>query len=872
MCCCGRRERQEHRDAALNQSESDVDLEIGECPREITATPHVQAAAPKFVVVRKAYLARRHRLRVDLSVTDQDDAPLVFDGRAQLTCNNNKIRLYDAAVDGNKIELPWQFDPADGGWSADSIYAEGLTASDAVDDTTITLTLQKTAAHNAGPAASDTLTCVELQLNIHAPPGVEGGGPGAALAEPDKVTVGRVLQLQDARRSRERAKLVLHRARPHTWAGNLVLESVGNRVAAYDQQVPAADQNPVCTQDIDLTVGNGTLHAVNGRTFWVQGVNVSADMRDSGFGVQVEGIDVDGDQVKATVVEIKLEIFRNKQAPDADPAAMSEGDKIDVGRFVQLQDNNLCGRAKLLIHKARPHAFTGTLRLLASNNRVSAFTQEVAAGGQAAVCSQGANLDTANGDIDPAGRVLWVQGENVSGALRDTGFKLRIQDNGFDGDEVKVTVAEFTRIRATIHPTPAHTVRAGNAPADHTFDCTSIDPDFGTNEPLVLMHNAQPDTALVLTANPAGLPVEWAAVRNSADHATLGDVAAIPTVTPDGGNAYQAELNADDMGSFRVRAYIDTSGAGGYRAGDPSIPLNLVLANATVVQDNSVVHAANLDSMPAVHGAIGGYVMIKNGDFSSRASSGMDMEVVADLTGGGADGRLGLNKVFFGLVNNVTAQATRGVYTDNTGHAPVSYRLERGFFSNRASATGTIAGGDPRFRPTDPAPVVLALPLLDSGRNPNGAGGNTATMTSSGRWDTRVNRPVGERVTMICIDSPGTPFLRQHSEHAAALLQSIQADVDFRSYYCFWTNISGSAGATGDPGDRVYSVIRTASWTIRGSWDVNPTAALMVLNNTTVHAIAYNGATVNPIGRVQDAGGEVRPPSAITDAFAWRDN
>ena len=45
----------------------------------------------------------------------------------------------------------------------------------------------------------------------------------------------------------------------------------------------------------------------------------------------------------------------------------------------------------------------------------------------------------------------------------------------------------------------------------------------------------------------------------------------------------------------------------------------------------------------------------------------MTMELVADVVGGGANGRLGLEKVFGGLVNMLTGNAISLVYTDTTG-------------------------------------------------------------------------------------------------------------------------------------------------------------------------------------------------------------
>jgi hypothetical protein len=592
-------------------------------------------------------------------------------------------------------------------------------------------------------------------------------------------------------------------------------------------------------------------------------------------GTKPRGVDAKG---KLTCVELTLDICASRIGPAADPAPLSAADKLAVGRFVQHNDPGFHhGRAKLIVRKPVPAAFAGRLELRGLDGKVQAFAagQEAPAAGQAAIATGGAPEVIDCAGIPATGHVVWAEGIGTSGAINDTGFGLDLQGQLLPehADKVAMTVVEFTRVDANIKATPPNTVRAGfPGPADHHFQSATIDPDFAANAPLVLMRNAQPDITLEVTAAPANLPIRWVAVRNAADHASLGGAGALPTVTPDGAHPTKATLAADSRGSFRIRAYIDCNGNNRYNDGEPSIPMNLVLADVSVVNDNSAAFTGHLAAQvtPAT-------VNVRNGTWPASwaaavgpGGAGMTMELVCDVTGGGADGRLGLDRVLGGLCNMLTGPNINLVYRDATGPAPVDFHIQNIYATNLPAATSAY-GGTPMFLPADPAPVLFAVPFLDTGRNPGGIGGETATMSKSGPWDPApVNRPVGQRWTLRCIDSPGRSFLLQHPTHPAARLFRIHYEQRFRANFCFWTNVGRSRGATGDPADRVYSVVRTMAWTVRGDWNVNVVGGAPVLANTTPHTVAISGpATINPIGRAQDHGVEIRPPSGITMGIGW---
>ena len=581
-----------------------------------------------------------------------------------------------------------------------------------------------------------------------------------------------------------------------------------------------------------------------------------------------------------TAVEVMLDICKSRTSAGVAPAPLSSNDKINVGRFVQVQDaGNHAERAMLVVHQARPAAFSGKLVLTTVDLRVTLFQTEVP-GATATDKPLTSPHEIDNSTIPTAGLSLFVQASSVSGALRDTGIQLGIKNvDATHGDRVAITAVSFTRIRATIKPTPANTARAGfPASANHTFDTTGISDDFALTPPLVLMRNAQPDIDLEVSCAPAGLPIMWKAIRDPADHASLrnpADPTAVPTLTPNRSDVKKARLNAKEKGSFRVRAYIETSGTPHFQGKEPSIPLNLVLADATMVADNSIANPPG--PLAATVSASG--VDIRNGTWPATAGSltpgdlaaaGMAMNLVADVTGGGSDGRLGLEKVFCGLVNDLQNVVISATYHD-PGPPAGDVHLNNVYVSNGASATGTFAS-KPLFQPGDPAPTTWTWPLLDSGRPTAGVGGETATMSASGPH-TPVPRPVGQRWTIQCIDSPGRSIPKAHPLHPAAVLKHVRYHQEFVANFCFWTNISGHRNPTGDPADRLYSVLRIVPWQISGEWDVAfPAAGPPALTATTPHRITAENSrrvTVRPIDRAQDHHVEVRPPSGIGQAIAW---
>ena len=595
---------------------------------------------------------------------------------------------------------------------------------------------------------------------------------------------------------------------------------------------------------------------------------------------------------RMTSVQLTLDIFMARTAPAAAPLPLPQvpavapapgttsTDKWFGGRFVQVQDAaHNAGRAQLVVRAVQPAGFAADLVLrqvtIAANNvtglaaRARLFDTETFTAGEVAKANP---FEVNTSAVPAAGLNIFVEAASVSAALRDTGFQLGIKDFELDGDRVAVTAAAFTRMRATINSTPANTVRAGfPAPAVHIFDSTSLSDDFTINTPLVLMRNAQPDIALEVTAAPPGLPIRWQAIRNPADHASLGNAASVPTIPAGSVAANPTALSANARGSFRVRAYIDTNGNNTFEAGEPSLPLNLVLADATFVADNSAAHNAGVISAQINAGGI----RINNGAFpnvplsaAALQTAGMAMELIADVTGGGADGLLGLDHVFSGVVNMLRVNDIHGFYRNTTVVPPTNNDFIVTHASNRGAATGGGGGGTPIFLPADPLPVPFVLPLLDTNNPAAGSGGSTAVLSRSGPHTSAVvpGQP-GQRWTIRCVDSPSAGFPRTHPLDPNSILHRVHYEVRFGACFCFWTNVTTppNRGASGDPADRLYSVLRIVNWQIIADLNTSfPAAGAPSTTVNTPHVSSISSrAAVTPIGRAQDNRVEVRPPTIL---------
>jgi outer membrane protein OmpA-like peptidoglycan-associated protein len=575
---------------------------------------------------------------------------------------------------------------------------------------------------------------------------------------------------------------------------------------------------------------------------------------------------------RLTAVALTLDVALTRTAAGVDGALMSMADKANVGRFVHQQDPGFHhGRARLLVRQIQPSAFVGTLNLTTIDPigaRVALFSSEIAAAGQPVIADPFAIV---SGLIfDPPGLEFWAEGQAVSGGLRDAGYRLEI--DGQEGDRVAMTVIRFSNLTADIPPTPEQHTRLVNSPPRHTLTrgagaalvATDFDEVFdftvAARRPLVLVQDSVPATNpinLSIQVAPAGVPVSWRVQRDTRP-APDGDAQAVinasrnplPKIDQNAVDPLRATLLSDAAGSFYIRPFVDVNGNGQFDLGidrEPFINMKLVLIRvggsigATNSTNTSIPQPTNISVTPATPTSTTG-VRLSTGAFATPAVAGVHNNAVIVVVGGGRNGRLGLNQMFAGWINDVTAMDMFAEYLDSaTGNRHLMTTI---FAANKPNFPSTnlavfvpgvaVAPVIPGFPSTVAAPAILDFPVLDTSPfGAEGTGGNTASGTEGSavggvgvagpppppavgnhRGIQRTNLAIGQTWQVQMWDSPGFPANPRHLVFPGDLVR-FRDFLDFSTDLCFWTNITGVPGPTGDPACFLYSSVQSDTWRIR---------------------------------------------------------
>lgn len=174
-----------------------------------------------------------------------------------------------------------------------------------------------------------------------------------------------------------------------------------------------------------------------------------------------------------TAVLFTLDIALSRTAPGVDPPVLSEADKINVGRHVQVRDPGFTHERAMLIVRQPVPAVAATLELVPQNGRVEAFNDELPAATQPPIATVATPAVLAPGSVSANGIRFFAEGVSpVSASVRDTGFGLRVRELRAEVDRVAVTTIQIELI-ATANNTapPVAFVRIGLW--DHAFDATT---------------------------------------------------------------------------------------------------------------------------------------------------------------------------------------------------------------------------------------------------------------------------------------------------------------------------------------------------------------------------------------------------------------
>jgi hypothetical protein len=404
-----------------------------------TVSPTIRIDDPKIVLVNKPYLnihPHPHRLAVRLG-TDS-----AFTGTGTLSCDSAaNIRLFDAT--NTRINLPQTI--AGNLLSAGVDYSiEGASPSADMNTTILSLSLEGGDKTILNSPARDSLTCVEVFLDLCEYKPATGGADPAPVA--DKINTGRNLHLQTVDWYAGRGLLIVRRARPHSFTGQVVLTAQNAKVRTFEyaNEVPAAGQ---AAQTDPLLLDNAAIPEPGGLKLWVEGAAASAAMRDTGFKLGLAVVlGVDGDRANITVVKAVVDVY----SPATPPVLIADGAKMNPGRAVHVQNTgNEHKRAKLKVCKVvEPGDFIGNLELtvwdkitksMVAPPRLKLYDAE-APGGAAHPNPHALNHD---GAYPALGKELWAEGAVLSDDLHDTEIRLRVADAEGSADRAAFTVHQL---------------------------------------------------------------------------------------------------------------------------------------------------------------------------------------------------------------------------------------------------------------------------------------------------------------------------------------------------------------------------------------------------------------------------------------------
>jgi hypothetical protein len=225
-----------------------------------------------------------------------------FDGTGVFTVSSGAIRFFSLASGGAQIESGHSFPGAQLSSSV-TIFAEGATPSTSMDDVVLTLSLNPGSKPVKAPA-TDKMTCVEVTLDICQSRTVVGADP-IPLSDNDKINSGRFIHSQvnggtPLKSFHGRAMLIVRKAKPADFSGQLRLTATNNRVRLYQLADDPPDPAQAALPDPQQIANPGI--PADGAKYWVEGGMISGALRDTGYNLGVVGVAPDGDRVAMTVV------------------------------------------------------------------------------------------------------------------------------------------------------------------------------------------------------------------------------------------------------------------------------------------------------------------------------------------------------------------------------------------------------------------------------------------------------------------------------------------------------------------------------------------------------------------------------------------
>ena len=305
-------------------------------------------------------------------------------------------------------------------------------------------------------------------------------------------------------------------------------------------------------------------------------------------------------------------------------------------------------RRRVAVLPVEPRSFTGrlTLRSAPGGPALTLYAEETSALGYA--LADGFSFDAPRDAVS-----FWIEGAAASKTVGDAGLRLFVEGSQIAGDSCPVTVVTMGRVSAVIPGTPSKSKRLPE---------TAMAEATGAN-PLVLLAGAADGgsaVALRTAVTPAGVKLHWSVSRQEEDGAVIRALSANPLPTLRAADEGVALLT-DAAGAFRVRAGATT----GDGWGGPFAELETILIHAAVTENTTSVNGRF-----CACGRVPGTDQFR---LHSGSGGGVKLEATVTLTGGGSDGRRGLEAIHGGWINNIVSDNAGARYKGGTTRGPRNF-------------------------------------------------------------------------------------------------------------------------------------------------------------------------------------------------------
>ncbi len=208
------------------------------------------------------------------------------------------------------------------------LSVESTVPSGIANDVRFTLALTPGGTVPVGPAATLSMTAVELTLavGLERPP---SGGPPPFMSAADKINPGRFVQLREAAFTHQRAMIVLRPPNPAislivvlTVSTTQVPPPANAQLQAFGPEEPFSGQ---AAHGSRVTFPSGLLTG-GGMELFVEGTAASANVRDTGFHFGIDGLEQVCDRVVMTVLG-------DPSQPGPYPVGQHEYTEVQEGTF-----------------------------------------------------------------------------------------------------------------------------------------------------------------------------------------------------------------------------------------------------------------------------------------------------------------------------------------------------------------------------------------------------------------------------------------------------------------------------------------------------------------------------------------------------------